>query len=343
MTSAADSDKPRAPGFGLANARILLQQARACGIDDQVMLSQTGLSRSQIDLGLVDVTMDQELAMIEALHTNGEESLALGFATGLRYQLVTLGVLGMAIVSSRDVRAALDMIRRYLASSANLSRVLFEFQRDELRLVFSCRYPLSEALERFVIGREFGILAALQGELLGAAPRNVRALSLTFPRLPAMAQMEAVFGCEVTDSAAENCFFGDAAHLQLRMPMQNPVAAVACEELCTGRPAAKQESISHQVRRLITQMLPDVPDMTSVAGSLCMSSRTLSRRLETDGWRWRDLVSECRLSRAEECLRGGDSIKNAALKAGFSSASSFSHAFNRARGVSPRHFCEAPD
>ena len=55
MTSAADSDKPRAPGFGLANARILLQQARACGIDDQVMLSQTGLSRSQIDLGLVDV------------------------------------------------------------------------------------------------------------------------------------------------------------------------------------------------------------------------------------------------------------------------------------------------
>ena len=106
MTSAADSDKPRAPGFGLANARILLQQARACGIDDQVMLSQTGLSRSQIDLGLVDVTMDQELAMIEALHTNGEESLALGFATGLRYQLATLGVLGMAIVSSRDVRAA---------------------------------------------------------------------------------------------------------------------------------------------------------------------------------------------------------------------------------------------
>ena len=340
MITAQNISSQRAPGFGLANARFLLLQAQSCGISDQQMLAKTGLTRPQIDLGLADVSIDQELSMIDALLLNSaSEPLAQGFATGLRYRLASLGVLGMAMASSRDARAALDMIRRYLACADNLTQIHIHISRDELRLEFRCRHRLSEARERFVTGREFGILAALQGELLAGGARNVRALSLVYPRLPVMAEMEKVFGCALQASAAGNVFCGDASQLLLTMPLQNPVAANACESLCTGESSvADEERTSHKVQRLVARTLPDVPDMAAVAAELCMSPRTLGRRLEEDGWCWRDLLCECRLRRAEELLRSGVSIKVTAMKAGFSSASAFSHAFQRGRGMSPRRF-----
>lgn len=330
----------RSPGLGLASARILLLQAARQGISAAQVLQGSGISLSQLEQGTVDVSTEQELRMIDNFCcASVAEPLACGFATGLEYQLASLGVLGLGILTSRDLRAAIQLIERYLASTVNLTRLKFVVERTDVKLQLGCASAVSVAQERFIIGRELGIVGALHKEVLPHIPPGVREIRLAFPRLPAMREISEFFGCAVSDSASEHCFVGHASYLQLAMPMANPLAAEACEQACTGQSRSVEENIIDKVRRLVTEELPQLADMESVAGQLCMSSRTLSRHLEKEGWRWRDLVSECRLNLAEQLLRQGESIKQAAARAGFSSASSFSHAFNRARGQSPGSYC----
>ncbi|WP_430461055.1 AraC family transcriptional regulator ligand-binding domain-containing protein [Thalassolituus sp. LLYu03] len=326
----------RSPGLGLASARILLLQATRQRIAATEVLHGTGLSLSLLEQGSADVSTRQELQMIDNFcRASGEEPLACGFATGLEYQLSSLGVLGLGILTSRDLRAAMLLIERYLTSAVNLTRLKFMVERNDVRLLMGCAEPVSVAQERFIIGRELGIVGALHQEVLPQIPPGVREIHLAFPRLPAMEHISRFFNCPVQENSAQHCFVGDASYLTISMPMANPLAAEACELACTGQSRPPSENVIDRVRRLVTAELPQVPDMETIAGQLCMSSRTLSRHLEKEGWRWRDLVSECRLSLAEQLLRQGESIKLAAARAGFSSASSFSHAFNRSRGVPP--------
>ena len=329
----------RSPGLGLASARILLLQAARHGVSAAQVLHGTGLSLWQLEQGMVDVSTAQELQMIDNVCTAGcGEPLGFGFATGLEYRLSSLGVLGLGILTSRDIRAAMLLVERYLSSAANLTRLQFLIERHDVRLLLGCASSVSVAQERFIIGRELGIVGSLQNEIMPGMPRGVRAIQLAFPRLPAMNTIGRYFGCPVHELAAEHCFIGDAAHLLMTMPMANPLTAEACEQACIGQHQPAATNVVDAVRRQITAQLPDVPDMEVMAARLCMSSRTLSRHLEKEGWRWRDLVSECRLSLAGQLLRQGVSIKEAAAKGGFSSVSSFSHAFNRARGMPPGAF-----
>ncbi|MDK2779450.1 MAG: AraC family transcriptional regulator ligand-binding domain-containing protein [Pseudomonadota bacterium] len=328
----------RSPGLGLASSAIMLQQAEALSIPADVLLNGTGLTVPLLRQGTVDVTPQQELQMIANYCGCAGEPLQLGFRAGLGYQLASLGLLGLGILTSRDIRAAMLLIERYLASVDNITRISFRVERADVLVALSCALPVSAAQERFIIGRELGIIGALQDEVMPQQPRNVRAVQLNFPRLPAMDEISAYFACPVYEQADRHCFIGDAGQLQLPMPMANPVAAGACEAGCTGSSQATADNLIDKLRRLIAASLPELPDMAAVAGQLCMSQRTLGRHLEKEGWCWRDLVSECRLEKAEALLRQGQSVKAAAEQSGFSSASSFSHAFNRSRGITPGRF-----
>jgi len=326
----------RSPGLGLASSRILLQQAEDHGVGAEVLLAGSGLSVPVLNTGTQDVSPAQELQLIHNLCAAvSSDPIRLGFETGCRYRLASLGLLGLGILTSRDIRAAMLLIDRYLQNVANLTRIGFRVERTDVIVELGLTEPATPAQERFIIGREIGIIAALHNEVMPGHPFNCRGIYLTYPRLPGMDVIARHFGCEVHELAAANQYVGDASYLQIQMPMANPVAAEACEQGCTGTPVAAAEPVTDKIRRLLQASLPEVPEMDLVAGQLCMSPRTLSRHLEKEGWRWRDLISECRLNRAEELLRQGESIKQAAMLAGFSSASSFSHAFNRARGVSP--------
>jgi len=94
--------------------------------------------------------------------------------------------------------------------------------------------------------------------------------------------------------------------------------------------------------RLIDERLAEVrqpPTLSELAGLCNISVRQLTRGFRASrGCSIGDYITQSRIDTAKRLLAGEESIKSIARSMGFASASSFSYAFRRAAGVTPRQF-----
>jgi AraC-like DNA-binding protein len=95
---------------------------------------------------------------------------------------------------------------------------------------------------------------------------------------------------------------------------------------------AIREAISHRLNN-------GRPTLGAVAGELNVSARTLQRRLSAAGWTYTDLVDDVHFARARlRMARADASLKAVAAELGFSEQSSFTRAFRRWIGFTPREY-----
>jgi len=89
---------------------------------------------------------------------------------------------------------------------------------------------------------------------------------------------------------------------------------------------------------LINARLPaGYPRIDDVAYLLKISPRTLQRRLNEAGVCYTDMVERCRREKSCEALRfSQDSIQDIAITLGYRDVSSFTRAFRRWTGATPR-------
>jgi len=94
------------------------------------------------------------------------------------------------------------------------------------------------------------------------------------------------------------------------------------------------------VRKAITHRLDDGrPSLCAVASELNLSVRTLQRRLSAAGWTYNDLVDDVRFAMARQRMAVPDApLKAVAAELGFSEHASFTRAFRRWIGVTPREY-----
>ena len=92
------------------------------------------------------------------------------------------------------------------------------------------------------------------------------------------------------------------------------------------------------VCRLVDALLPvGYPAIEDVAYLLCVSPRTLQRRLNEAGISYSELVDRCRCKAACEALEHSPQpIRAIAATLGYRDASSFARAFRRWTGTAPR-------
>ena len=87
-------------------------------------------------------------------------------------------------------------------------------------------------------------------------------------------------------------------------------------------------------------------DQTSVAAELCLTRRTLRRRLAAGSTSWSRVLHECRFAVARhELVHGARSFAAIAARTGYSEQSAFTRAFALEHGMSPREYRRraAPD
>jgi AraC-like DNA-binding protein len=134
----------------------------------------------------------------------------------------------------------------------------------------------------------------------------------------------------------------DAAFLGTRLPMASSNAAriyrAQCEKLINADGGGEDE----WVRNIRTQMLmfSDRPiPLDECAARLGVSPRTLRRRLEGRGMSYQGIVDDVRAGLARSYLESSRfSVEAIAERLGFSDPTSFSRAFRRWTGMSPREF-----
>ena len=88
------------------------------------------------------------------------------------------------------------------------------------------------------------------------------------------------------------------------------------------------------------QLLPHgKPSVSEVAPQLGMSTRTLSRKLSDEGLAFADILDQMRSALAERYLSERElPISEIAWLLGYCEVSSFTHAFKRWTGKTPRQF-----
>jgi AraC-like DNA-binding protein len=136
----------------------------------------------------------------------------------------------------------------------------------------------------------------------------------------------------------------DAALLDLPLPQADELTAAMteaqCREVLDRRTA--RVGIAGEVRDALLRSPADMPDVATVAARLALSERTLRRRLSAEGTTFRSLADEVRETLAEELLTTGSlSVEEVGRRLGYAEPASFTHAFTRWKGTSPRAFSRA--
>lgn len=98
--------------------------------------------------------------------------------------------------------------------------------------------------------------------------------------------------------------------------------------------------LAQRVRIQVSSSLSEgVPLISDIASRLGMSGRSLQRRLSDRGYAYQDIVDEARRTLSERLLRTTEySLAEVAFLAGYSEQSTFSKAFKRWNGQTPRSY-----
>jgi AraC-like DNA-binding protein len=262
---------------------------------------------------------------------------------GLRAgQLARPGIfhaLGMGIVSSTSVLAALRRIERYssvvstngrfvLLLSDNLASL--ETRRTELTVVPSPQYF------------DAAIVTICRILRLCAGPSAVP-LKVTLPyhgEAPLDAYRDAL-GCPVEFDAANVAIIFDAQLAARPVLTGNPELAAEADRMSARYiEGLVPDSAAARVRSLLLKAMPsgDI-DQEQIARALHQSPSTLQRRLRKEGTSYQQLLDATRRELALEYLKDGrQSLADITFLLGFSDQSNFTRAFRRWTGKTPRQY-----
>ncbi|MFN3164826.1 MAG: helix-turn-helix domain-containing protein, partial [Pseudohongiellaceae bacterium] len=137
------------------------------------------------------------------------------------------------------------------------------------------------------------------------------------------------FGCDVELNAPRACFHFSSGILDRPLPQSDPDSSRHLQQQCQMLIAklTSQGSFIDEVRMLILARPGYFPDVDHVAASKGMSTRTLRRRLKTEGSSFRELLEEIRYGLAREYLADTQlPMEEIASLLGYTESGNFSHA-----------------
>ncbi|HEX4338600.1 MAG TPA: AraC family transcriptional regulator ligand-binding domain-containing protein [Polyangiaceae bacterium] len=315
--------------------RALVEIAVGQGADRAAMLDGSGVTASMLADPDTRLTyMQFGLLTKRALEQTRNPALGLDFGRSMRP--AQMGMLGLALMSSETVGAALSVSLRHhriLAPAWELSfAVIGERARLTARDVLSFGPFVEFATESLLMG-----FAALGSALCGK-PLPIRSLKLPYAA-PPYAHLYAehtgvtpVFGASVAEAEF------DAALLDVTIAGADPVTAALAAKYCDASApvASGADDLVERARRLLAATEGPPPELERVAGMLRTTPRELGRSLRERETTYAVLVEDARRSRAEEWVRAtAMTFEQIAYELGFGNVRSFRRAFKRWTGNTP--------
>ncbi|GAA5078951.1 AraC family transcriptional regulator [Nocardia iowensis] len=317
-----------------AGVRVLITMAAERGMSATDCLSGTALA-----LADVDCTARQELLVVRNLLARFGTEPGLGAEAGSRSDIPPYGPWGLALLSSRTRRDAVDVVVRYLDRACVSGRLTAESTRGALRLRFvDCESP--PELRAFLAERILAGVTSTGGELFDARI-PVERIEFRHPAPVSSVRHREIYGVEpIFGADADVVVFGRRA-LDLPMPKSSERARGICAQLCRDLldRHRTRSGVAGAVRDLLVRNPGEIPDQIAVANELFMSPRTLSRRLNEEDTSFRGLLDEVRQLLSEQLLAHTDmTTEQVAARLGYAEAASFIRAFRRWKGCPPQEF-----
>lgn len=279
---------------------------------------------------------------------------AIPMRVGASMRCDEYGAFGLAFKSAVDLGGSYRRVVRYgrvVTSVANF--VLTEGPETWLEVVPG---PVDRLGLRLTSELALAAAVALSREV-GTEPFAPLAVDLSLDRPADPTPFQDHFGCPLRFGARRDALrvsdaglaasnrLGDAsiskffdAHLERALG-----TLPTRSELPQRAKLATEPELVRRVREAVARALPEgVPSLDAMASRMAMSRRTLQRRLEDADVRYQALVADVRQGIARELLeRSAYGLAEIAFLTGFSDQSTFTRAFKRWSGETPRSYRSA--
>jgi AraC-like DNA-binding protein len=326
------------PGARCASLHGYADLCRSLGVTPGPLLAGVGLDEACLSEPERWVPAAAVAELLErSAAGSGREDFGVLLAQLRRWS--TVGPLSVVLREEPDLRSALGLLVRYEYTVSEAVRGAVDETDDglaHLRLWFEMGEPVPtrQAIEHAVAAL-LGVVRSLRGPgwqpasvcLAHAPPRDPSEhLRLLGPRARFDARYSGLLLLQ-SDLAAPNVL----AH------PDDPLLLTYASRVLRSLPQPRVADLVREVRHVVAVLLPlRKCTMPRVARTLGMSTRTLHRRLLTEGPSFTEIVDDSRASLAERYLAVGRyTVGDVSTLLGFAAPSAFSRWFSRRYGLSP--------
>lgn len=331
----------------ISSLQIMAAYGRDRGLALRDCLAGTGLRPDDLGDPAMTVAIEQEFTLIRNLLRLLGDAPGLGLEVGQRFHFTALGSVGFAVASCASAYQAFEVGLRYVELTFALTAFRLEEDAGEVRIVLDDA-GVPPDLHRFALERAVAVLHTQASMLFGQRP-IIKYLQFRFPAPADTGPYVRLFGVEPVFDAARTVIGLDAAEMKRPVQPGSAVALHQAEEQCRRLLAERsaRQGLAARVCDRLARLGGRPPEMEAMAAELCLSVRTLRRRLQEEGTSYFALCDEVRRAFAEQMLALPHvTVEAVAERLGYSEAAGFIHAFRRWTGMTPRAFrvqAAAPD
>nr|WP_233217563.1 AraC family transcriptional regulator [Trinickia dabaoshanensis] len=327
--------------FSPSKLAALVAVGRELGLDPHAVLDGTGLTPESI---ADPFTLTSSMQFLEAARNAVRlyREPDLGVRVGRRMHVSDYGMYGYALLCSETLRRAFDTAVKYHQLANPMLDIRWLERDDALVWVFPEReeIPLPDLdvpLYDFLIDLQFTVHVTLTKDIMGSwcVPARAGFMRAQPPHAPALAE---ALECPLAFDQPQNVLSYPASWLSRSPRLANSITAAQVSKHCAHQleQLRWQAGITRRVYQELTRTPGQFPDIEQIAECLCMTSRTLRRKLEAEGTSYSELFTSVRKALAIDYLTTTSlGIDDIAQTLGFSDSVGFRHAFKRWTGKTP--------
>lgn len=283
-----------------------------------------------------EVTPEQLATLLQsAIQLSGDPAIGLSF--GMRLNLASHGMLGYALMSSRNGQQLINGLTRFSRLAMPSIDLSPAESAGQFRLVCRARETAQDPVLYVEI-----VLATLIAGARALFNRRVpgAAVWLDYPA-PAYAESYQQLGVPVHFNQPDCALVCDRSFLEMELPSANSVLAEIgarqCFELLRGM--KKRAGVAGTVRAELVKANGEFPGQDELAMKLNMSGRTLRRQLSAEHTTYREILDEVRFELARRYLETGAlPITEIAALLDYDDPANFRRAFKRWSGMTARQW-----
>ncbi len=289
------------------------------------------------------VTQRHEVVVVNAL-TQALGDTQFAARAGIALPTKQGSVLTYILFSAARLGDMLDLLARYLPITRTKSTVALVTEGDMTALkMWNLDPEISQepAYHEFSMGAVLHLLRAAVGQ--ATLDESVRfANDIALPP----GDLARIYDCPVETGADTTALMIPTAALDLPLPSSDDhllAHLTSYGDILLKRRRQTAPSVSDRIEAAVIERLPHgTPTLAQTARDLGLSTRTLSRRLMSEGKTYRDLLERLRFELAKSYLEDIQlPLAEIAFLLGFSDQSSFGTAFRRWCGSTPGQYRQA--
>lgn len=318
--------------------RGVAEMLAAEGLDANALLVEAGIDPAEVDAPGARVATEKVSRLWEiAAERTGNPAIGLAQAHVVRP--ASFDVVGYTMMSCANLRDAFERLVRYLRILSDALTMTRTDERGRYRVTFDLSggsRPVPRQRVEYILVTVTSFCRWVSGRDL-----NPLEVAIAWPAPTDVAPYRAAFRCPVSFGARVSALIYPSDEMSKPLSTSNPALAELHERYAGDYlEHFDRGQTSYRVREVIIRRLPDgEPHRDQVAHELCMSERTLQRRLEEEASSFLQLLDDTRRELAQQYLNHLHlSLAQAAYLLGFSEQSSFFRACKRWFGLPPGEY-----